>query len=170
MHYKRWSAHGSPTYEKSVEERFWEKVIWDGDCWSWIGSKDGKGYGRLNIAKYLHPAHRWSYERLVGEIAEGMVIDHLCHNRACVRPDHLRQATIKQNTENLRGIRSDNTSGYHGVKFRKDTGKWVPEVTHNGELFRLGNHPLYELHVAGYKAMMKRNELFTHNERDRNSV
>ena len=37
-----------------------------------------------------------------GPIPAGMVIDHLCRNRNCVRPDHLEVVTPAQNTR--RGV------------------------------------------------------------------
>jgi HNH endonuclease len=47
-------------------------------------------------------AHRVVYETLVGPIPDGLVIDHLCRNPRCVRPDHMEPVTNQVNV--LRGI------------------------------------------------------------------
>lgn len=44
-------------------------------------------------------AHRFFYEHFIGEIPEGLEIDHLCHNTICVNPAHLEAVT---HSENLR--------------------------------------------------------------------
>lgn len=41
----------------------------------------------------------------VGSIPDGMVIDHLCRNRACVRPDHLE--AVPQEVNVRRGASSN---------------------------------------------------------------
>lgn len=46
-------------------------------------------------------AHRLTYEALVGEIPEGLELDHLCRIRRCVNPAHLEPVTHRVNI--LRG-------------------------------------------------------------------
>jgi len=71
------------------------------DCWEWTGSISQHGYGRLTISNNGHKktrsAHRVSYETFVGEIPDGLTIDHLCRNRKCINPNHLEAVTIKEN-------------------------------------------------------------------------
>lgn len=72
-------------------------------------------------------AYRVAYIMEVGPVPDDMVLDHVCHNRRCVNPKHLRLATKSQNCMN-RVIRSDNTSGYTGVCFFKPQGKWAAYI------------------------------------------
>ena len=74
--------------------KFWERVVKTETCWLWIGRVDHAGYGMANRAIR---AHRWSYEQSVGLIPAGLVIDHLCRVRNCVRPDHMRVVTRAEN-------------------------------------------------------------------------
>lgn len=85
-------------------ERFWAKVTrgTPTECWTWNGSKR-TGYGRFSITRRKAvPAHRFAYELLVGKVPDGLTLDHLCRNRACVNPAHLEPVTGRVNT--LRGI------------------------------------------------------------------
>lgn len=71
-------------------------------CWAWLGAFDPHGYGKMWDGRTNVRAHRLMYELHVGEIPNGLVIDHLCRNTACVNPSHLEPVTIRENT--LRGF------------------------------------------------------------------
>lgn len=94
--------------QREVEDRFWSKVAWgDPDsCWLWQGAQTGSGsYGIFSFGpahnRTMVVAHRMAYTLEVGEIPEGLVLDHLCRTKACVNPDHLEPVT--QSVNNLRG-------------------------------------------------------------------
>ena len=82
-------------------DRFWDKVDMTpcGGCWEWGGSIAPSGYGRFWMDGKNRYAHRVAYVLTHGLIPDGLVIDHLCRNTACVNPTHLEPVT---NTENLR--------------------------------------------------------------------
>lgn len=75
-----------------------EKVCHEGECIAWTSTCNRKGYGQFGHGGRMHAAHRWAYERWVGPIPEGLTIDHLCENKACVRLDHLEPVTNAENT------------------------------------------------------------------------
>lgn len=84
--------------------RFFAKISMpdpDTGCMEWTGSKMKNGYGRFGLNRDFGPAvwfaHRMAYTYWVGPIPEGMDLDHLCRNRACVNPDHLEPKTRRDN-------------------------------------------------------------------------
>ena len=68
-------------------------------CWLWTGHKYPRGYGQFHSRRRVVYAHRFAYEYFVGPIPSGLVLDHLCRNRACVNPQHLEPVS---HTENVR--------------------------------------------------------------------
>lgn len=66
-------------------------------CWVWRRQKTKEGYGKFEHEGRQIYAHRWSYEKHVGPIPHGLVIDHICNNKACINPDHLRPTTDAEN-------------------------------------------------------------------------
>jgi hypothetical protein len=101
-------------------ERLWSFVYkpdeW-GACWTWQGSTTPAGYGRFKMPNGSVYVHRFSYELHCGSIPEGLVLDHLCRNRACVNPLHLEPVTTGENIR--RGVWSNRT-------YDKD-GKVIPK-------------------------------------------
>lgn len=74
------------------------------NCWLWQGELNRNGYGRVWISGRRLMTHRVVYELLVGEIPQGLLLDHVkerCSSRACCNPAHLEPVTPRENT--LRG-------------------------------------------------------------------
>ncbi|MFH8619155.1 HNH endonuclease signature motif containing protein [Streptomyces sp. NPDC017979] len=80
-----------------VHERFWSKVD-VGLCWEWSAGLTPAGYGKFWQGGKTRLAHRVSWELLVGEIPDGLPLDHLCRNICCVNPDHLEPVSTAENT------------------------------------------------------------------------
>lgn len=87
-------------YQRDALIRFWGNILCDQatHCWEWQGNKR-KGYGRFWNGSRLVPAHRVSYELLVGPLPESLVPDHLCRNPGCVNPSHLEPVTRSENQQ-----------------------------------------------------------------------
>lgn len=109
--------HRSSWLSDAQRERFWAKIDKNGPipdisdplitspatpCWEWTAARNSDtGYGA-----FVSPpprkgktaqAHRIMYMEVFGPVADGMHIDHMCRNRGCVNPEHLRCVTHQEN-------------------------------------------------------------------------
>lgn len=112
MHYRRWRTHGDPLKVVTSDERrpppaatpasarFYRRVHITPGCWIWDGPPSTQGYGRISGAdrRPLY-AHRVSFEIHNGPIPDGMVVDHICCQKLCVNPTHLRLLTNRENID-----------------------------------------------------------------------
>jgi hypothetical protein len=150
-----------------MEQKFWTLVAKSEGCWTWTASLNS-GYGNFCWESKVLKAHRVSFEIANGVIPDGLEIDHICRNRACVRPDHLRAVTRKQNIENHGGARADSKSGIRGVCWHKSAKKWVATFQHDGKFQHLGSFSTKE--EAARVVLEARLTHFTHNEIDRRAA
>lgn len=148
--------------KKTTEARFWEKVDKTGDCWLWTAYCERKGYGRFGYEGRVVRVHRLAYEWAHGEIPEGLQVDHRCHQRNCVRPEHLRLATNAQNHQNRRGANSGSTTGVRGVSWDKRARKYWTRVELSGREYNAGYYDTLE--EAEAAVIAKRRELYTHDD------
>lgn len=91
---KRTAVEAWPSVEAHVDK--------SGDCWIYTGQHDRYGYGKHRSAGGVwHLPHRVAYIALVGDVPDGLVLDHLCRVRDCCNPHHLEPVTNRENL--LRG-------------------------------------------------------------------
>ena len=140
---------------------FWSHVEKTDGCWNWTGAKQPNGYGRFHNPQGSYLAHRISYELTTGRpVPDGLLVDHVCHNRLCVRPSHLRPATRKQNGENRSPAATWSNSGYRGVSWEAGRKAWRVRVMHNGRFVHVGYFD--DVETANRAAIAARADLFTH--------
>lgn len=89
-----------PRFEARVEKRGPE------ECWWWLGAIAQPkqlcygtvwGADRPGSPPRKAGAHRMAYTYWVGEIPQGMTVDHICFNTLCCNPAHLRLLTHREN-------------------------------------------------------------------------
>ncbi len=111
MHWRRVRDTGEVGPAKSLRRRKWtakdrilDRINIDPvtECWNWQGAKFASGYGQVWSDGRGWGAHRLSWMAFVGPIADDLVLDHLCRNRACVNPAHLEPCSAVENTK--RGV------------------------------------------------------------------
>ena len=87
-------------------------------CWEWLGALSRKGYGNMRVTtsedSRAFYAHRLSLALFGKGLDRKLRVDHMCKNRKCVNPDHLREVSQLVNTlENSNNVGALNKSKTH---------------------------------------------------------
>lgn len=115
-------------------KNFWSKVDKNGPdgCWVWKGKKSNGGYGSAYVGGVGTTAHRHMWQ-ITHEttIPDGLVVDHLCSNRSCVNPDHLRVVDQQLNSAD-KAFFPANTSGFRNVYYDRVRKLWAASFKYRG--------------------------------------
>lgn len=70
---------------------FWSRVAVGNpnECWPWLGSKNGDGYGQTEVGGRYWTTRRLAFALANGHEAKGMLVCQHCGNRSCNNPAHL---------------------------------------------------------------------------------
>ena len=100
------------------------------------GSKDSKGYIRIQIGRRYFRAHRLAWLLTYGKAPDSS-IDHINGIRSDNRIANLRTASHQVNCQNMRKASVRNkSSGLLGVTASR--GRWLAQISINGESHFLG--------------------------------
>lgn len=138
LHYGRLYKTGSVEYRPPTPTDLLQaKYVTDAaaGCWMWTAYINPDGYGMFKHRGAMRLAHGASYELHIGPVPDGLELDHLCRNRACVNPDHLEPVPHKVNVQ--RAKKSSSSTGIRGVSRRGNSyratlcrdGVWILHKT-----------------------------------------
>ena len=81
--------------------------------------------------------HNKLLHRIIMDAPDDKMVDHINGNPLDNRRENLRLCSNQENNRN-KGKKSDNTSGFKGVSWSKQTGKWLANITVDGKSKYLG--------------------------------
>jgi hypothetical protein len=70
----------------------------------------------FSVGGKQYKPHRLAYQLTMGQIPDGLVIDHLCRNRRCCNPAHMEPVTNGENVHRGNGIYARNGRKTHCAK------------------------------------------------------
>ena len=111
----------------------------DNGCWEWTGITNNAGYGFIGFIYAEKPAVGYNHgmmtvHRLAWMIANNRLptkrnINHTCHNKLCVNPDHLTEGTQQEKMQAMRrdGIKlgSPSRGPRQGPSLRKQNREYL---------------------------------------------
>ena len=97
----RWNT--VPVPERVAERAYTRVDVDEHGCWISRYSTASHGYSQIGwqtrTKRHVVLGHRASWVHVHGQVPIGVTLDHLCRQRRCVNPDHMR---LLSNLENAR--------------------------------------------------------------------
>ena len=116
------------------------------------------GYKQIMVDGVMYRAHRLAWFYVHGYFPSGM-LDHINRDPADNKIANLREATCKENRENI-SVAKNNTSGVPGVFWVKSMSKWNAKIGHNRKQIHLGYFERKSDAVS--RVLDARKNLYTH--------
>jgi hypothetical protein len=118
--------------------------------WEKAGSPNGGGYMQIKIQGKTYQAHRLAWLYIHGVFPD-KGLDHIDRNPLNNSIGNLRKANQAENGQN-RNKQKNNTSGFVGVSYYKQSQKWRAQIAVKGKDTRLGLFDTPEEAHAAYVA------------------
>jgi len=122
----------SKGYVAQVDDWEYERVA----QWKWSAKPDNNGHVYA-IRQQWFPRKMISLHRFIMNAPDGVMVDHEDGNGLNCQQYNMRLATRSQNLQNATK-RSNNTSGYKGVNWRKDNTKWQAQIRKDNKQYHIG--------------------------------
>jgi len=113
------------------------------------------GYRRIKVDGAHYLAHRLIWVYFNGFMPDKF-IDHIDGNPLNNRINNLRIVDMTGNKQNTRVSPSHNTSGYLGVSWRKESNKWLAQISVNTKKKHIG---LFDTAEDAHQAYLKTKRL-----------
>jgi hypothetical protein len=99
-----------------------------GPCWEWNAGKNHQGYAKFREggrgSRTVH-GHCFAYEYFVGEVPDGLQLDHQCDNKSCVNPWHVKPVTGSENVFRAPHRHRNKTHCANGHEYTEENTSWV---------------------------------------------
>lgn len=123
----------------SIEELKQYCIVNDNGCWVWQHGL-ANGYPSWRLQGRKQTMHRWVCFLTYGEPEPKSVAMHLCDNKPCINPEHLRWASSVENNRD---------------REHKNRGRWR---NHEAVYPKRGKHKNYDLPLENSLAVQKAQE------------
>ena len=105
-------------YDQKDEEGFLRPRMLS-PCWNWTKELNANGYGQTKYYGKRVLTHRLSFRIANGvELKKKEVVRHMCHNRMCFRPAHLRLGSQADNVQDT--MKAGRHRGFSGIPQEKE--------------------------------------------------
>lgn len=144
-----WQPRPESSFSDARSYKSWTTQFCDEIAGSVVCDKDGNNYREIQYKKTKWRAHRVVWKMHYGtEPPE--ILDHIDGDGTNNRIENLREATVQQNGWNVKKS-SRNKSGYKGVSFNKEKGRWRAAIRVARKDILIGYYKTPEEAYAAYQ-------------------